>query len=161
MTKYKDILQKPKRWWTPVGLVSFKRCSPAPVSTLGETSTGYPHRVEPNDSLDGINFMTGHHWLVRVMGDRDKSNNTIDGKHSATDGGNNPEKEKGNVYRCVHCNKTYKGEKCFCKHLRKCSEAHWRLKGPEDNSVICAKCGNPFKKKGLIYHSRKCDVIQD
>ena len=60
--------------------------------------TKYPHRVEPGYSLKGFNFMTGHNWLIKAMGDKDKGNNVIEGEHNMTNGENNPEKEKGNKY---------------------------------------------------------------
>ena len=45
--------------------------------------------------------MTGHDWLVKAMGDKDKGNNIIKGEHNVTDRENNPEKEKGNKHMCT------------------------------------------------------------
>ena len=40
--------------------------------------------------------MTGHDWLVKAMGYKDKGNNIIDREQNVNNGENNPEKEKGN-----------------------------------------------------------------
>ena len=156
--RYKDILRKPTKQWTPIGLLSSKRYALILISNPAGMRTKYLYRMESGQSLEGVNLMTGHEWLLKVMDSKDKSDMNEDNKVIDVEG--NLGKDRDYKYTCVHCGKLYKGEKCFFNHLNKCDEAPWRLKGSENNTFLCVNCGISYKgEKCLINHSEKCDEV--
>ena len=78
---YKDIICKPYRHWTPLGMISFRRHDIAPIPAQKKVKTWWPAQsiddvndntqsiddvIFNNQSIDDVNFNTGHEWLCRL-----------------------------------------------------------------------------------------------